>query len=308
MTQISVIIPVYNRANLVTRAVRSVLSQDFTDCEVIVVDDGSADEIEEVMLHLMAEDSRVRFERLPVNSGVHRARNRGIELAQGDILIFLDSDDELAPGALRKCAEVFKRLPRDVGVLYAWGKTDEGELTGLRREQEGLVAWEDLLCRRAFRPIKQCFGAVRRDCLGGQRWLAPGWDSIFWRYLQKRCGLYFLPQVLLLYHRSLTDSSLSVRRRRRSYRYRWAPEAAAALAQFLDDFGEELRCFCPQVYARYLWALAVNCLLSGRRGLGLISALKSFRYQPRWKAILMVPLLLLPSSWVRTFYLLGEDG
>jgi len=307
MTRISVIIPVYNRANLITRAVRSVLSQDFTDWEVIVVDDGSTDEIGEVMRHLMAEDSRVRFERLPVNSGVHKARNRGIELARGDILIFLDSDDELAPGALRKCAEVFKRLPSDVGVLYAWGKTDEGELTGLRREQEGLVTWEDLLCRKAFRPIKQCFGAVRRSCLGDQRWLAPGWDSIFWRYLQRRCGLYFLPQVLLFYHRSLTDSSLSVRRRRRSYKYRWAPEAAAALAQFLEDFGEELRCFCPRVYARYLWALAVNCLLSGKRYLGLISALKSFRYQPRWKAVLMVPLLLLPRSWVRTLYLLGED-
>lgn len=90
--RVSVVIPTYNRAATLGRAVGSVLSQDFRDIEVIIVDDGSTDGTEEVVASF--EDKRIRFISHDVNRGVGAARNTGIEAAKGDIVAFQDSDDE----------------------------------------------------------------------------------------------------------------------------------------------------------------------------------------------------------------------
>lgn len=90
----SVIIPVYNRAELLKRTVGSVLRQDFTDFEVLVIDDGSSDDIRSVVNGF--SDGRIRYFR-QVNRGASAARNAGIDLARGDYVAFLDSDDVYLP-------------------------------------------------------------------------------------------------------------------------------------------------------------------------------------------------------------------
>jgi glycosyltransferase involved in cell wall biosynthesis len=99
MTQVSVVIPTFNRANLLPRAIGSVLAQDHGNLEVIVVDDGSTDETPAVMAEQMASDPRVRYIRQD-NAGAPTARNRGVQAARGDWIAFQDSDDEWAPGFL----------------------------------------------------------------------------------------------------------------------------------------------------------------------------------------------------------------
>ncbi|HVF37605.1 MAG TPA: glycosyltransferase family 2 protein, partial [Sphingomicrobium sp.] len=95
---ISVVMPVYNRADSVGRAVASVLAQDFPDFELIVVDDGSTDGTAEAV---SAEiDPRLRLIRLPGNAGGNAARNRGIEAARAPLIAFLDSDDAYLPHKL----------------------------------------------------------------------------------------------------------------------------------------------------------------------------------------------------------------
>ncbi len=88
----SVIIPVFNRAQWIGRAIRSVLAQGVDDCEVIVVDDASEDDTVGVVKEAFGD--AVRMVELAQNSGVSAARNRGIEVARGEWLAFLDSDDE----------------------------------------------------------------------------------------------------------------------------------------------------------------------------------------------------------------------
>lgn len=100
---VSVIIPTFNRAALALQAVQSVLAQTFSDYEVIVVDDGSSDETKEV-LAAFAKLPRFQYHYQP-NSGRSAARNHGIELAQGEFMMFLDSDDMLFPDALAKLYE-----------------------------------------------------------------------------------------------------------------------------------------------------------------------------------------------------------
>jgi len=97
--QISVIIPTYNRQELTVRAIKSVLSQTFSDLECIVVDDGSTDQTAEKLAKEFGESIQLIRQ---ANKGVSRARNRGIAIAQGRYLAFLDSDDEWLPRKLEK--------------------------------------------------------------------------------------------------------------------------------------------------------------------------------------------------------------
>ncbi|GHB23796.1 glycosyltransferase family 2 protein [Mongoliitalea lutea] len=96
----SVIIPSYNRAVTLGRAIESVLQQSCPAFEIIVVDDGSTDQTRQVV-----EKYPTVSYCYQLNQGVSAARNRGAEMATGDWLIFLDSDDELLPHALEEFAE-----------------------------------------------------------------------------------------------------------------------------------------------------------------------------------------------------------
>lgn len=104
---VSVIIPTYNRASLVVEAVDSVLAQSFRNLELIVIDDGSTDE---TAARLAAYGAGLRYDRQE-RFGVSAARNRGLALAQGEWVAFLDSDDLWLPKKLEVQADFFARNP-----------------------------------------------------------------------------------------------------------------------------------------------------------------------------------------------------
>jgi GT2 family glycosyltransferase len=106
--RVSVIIPTYNRADLVCRAIDSALAQTHPDIEIIVVDDGSTDATPG---RLAAYGARIRVLRQP-NAGVCAARNNGIALAGGEFIAFLDSDDEWLPWKLRAQIAAFRQHPQ----------------------------------------------------------------------------------------------------------------------------------------------------------------------------------------------------
>ena len=102
--QISVIVPTFNRAHALGRAVSSILEQTYRSFELIIVDDGSTDGTE--MLAKGISDPRLHYIRQE-NGGVSLARNTGIAAASGELIAFLDSDDEAAPQWLEKLASLF---------------------------------------------------------------------------------------------------------------------------------------------------------------------------------------------------------
>jgi glycosyltransferase involved in cell wall biosynthesis len=111
----SVIIPTFNRAALVTEAVRSVLQQTFGDFEIVVVDDGSSDDTREA---LRPYAGRIRYVHQE-NAGVAAARNRGIAESRGEYLAFLDSDDLFAPRMLEQARCTFEDHPEAGAVFTA---------------------------------------------------------------------------------------------------------------------------------------------------------------------------------------------
>lgn len=114
----SLVMPLYNGSLTVERAIRSVLSQDRDDWELLVVDDCSTDDSRDVVKALAAEDShgRVRLVLQQKNGGPSAARNAGIAAASGEFIGFLDCDDELLPGYL---STMEANLTDDVDIVVA---------------------------------------------------------------------------------------------------------------------------------------------------------------------------------------------
>jgi glycosyltransferase involved in cell wall biosynthesis len=115
MPHVSVVIPIFNSAPLIGTALRSVFAQTFRDFEVILVDDGSEDH-EELSAALAEWEERIHYIRQP-NGGPARARNTGIAGGTGDLIAFLDADDEWLPNKLARQVEYFDRYS-ETGLLH----------------------------------------------------------------------------------------------------------------------------------------------------------------------------------------------
>lgn len=113
---VSVIIPTFNRSSLLNRSISSVLDQTYQDFEIIVVDDASSDNTENVVRSLV--DPRIRYIKHDTNRGGSAARNTGIKVALGEFIAFQDSDDEWLPEKLEKQMKILASAPTHVGVVY----------------------------------------------------------------------------------------------------------------------------------------------------------------------------------------------
>jgi len=130
---ISVVIPAFNRATTILRAVNSALNQTVPPCEVLVIDDASTDETIFILNSIL--DKRVRVFRMGSNQGAQSARLKGIHEARGTFLVFLDSDDELLPDSIEKRLQSLINSSFTEALVYGdairSGKVDKFEsLTG----------------------------------------------------------------------------------------------------------------------------------------------------------------------------------
>lgn len=112
---VSVVIPVYNGEQVIQACLRSVLAQDVSDMEIIVVDDGSTDGTWDVLQRMAGEDERIR----PVhqeNGGVSNARNRGLKECRGEYIRFVDADDVLPAGSMRALLDKARQNGSDLVI------------------------------------------------------------------------------------------------------------------------------------------------------------------------------------------------
>ncbi|MEA3350641.1 MAG: glycosyltransferase family 2 protein, partial [Chloroflexota bacterium] len=118
MPFVSVIVPTHNRADLLPRAIGSVLKQSYPRLECIVVDDAPDDSSEAVVAQF--DDDRLVYLQHETNRGASAARNTGIAQAKGEMIAFLDDDDEWLPTKLEKQVPLLENAPPQVGMVYCW--------------------------------------------------------------------------------------------------------------------------------------------------------------------------------------------
>jgi len=112
---VSVIIPAYNRAKTLQRAIESVLAQSYQNFEIIIVDDASTDLTAETIKDFLTP--KTRYFKHKNNKGPGAARNTGIKKSKGKFIAFLDSDDQWLPEKLEKQIEIFKKAPKKIALV-----------------------------------------------------------------------------------------------------------------------------------------------------------------------------------------------
>lgn len=113
---ISVVIPVYNAEKYLNACLDSILTQDFEDYEIVCINDGSKDHSLDILQTYQAQyPDKIVVKSIP-NGGQANARNTGIELSKGDYIVFVDSDDDMKPNALRKLYDVMSKNKSDMVV------------------------------------------------------------------------------------------------------------------------------------------------------------------------------------------------
>jgi len=129
----SIVIPVYNVADYLRPCVDSVLANDCTDCEIILVDDGSTDGLCPALCDELASEHpdliRVIHQE---NRGLGGARNTGLEAAQGDYLFFVDSDDTIEPDSLAKLSAAIEKSGAEIVAFNLATDDGEGHLTQMK--------------------------------------------------------------------------------------------------------------------------------------------------------------------------------
>ena len=211
MAIISVIIPAYNAEKTIIDTVNSVLKQTFLDWELIVINDGSTDKTLELLLAV--NDARLKVYSYP-NGGLSIARNRGINLAKGEYISFLDADDLWTPDKLELQLAVLKNQP-EAGLAYSWiySMDEKGEsfLPGHSVYFEGNV-YAPLLLNNFIVNGSNCL--VSRQALESVGEFDSSMDGTadwdYWLRLAASCQFVLVPKFQIFYRASSSAMSTNV--------------------------------------------------------------------------------------------------
>lgn len=206
---VSIIITAYNRANCIERAINSCLKQTYKNIEILIVDDASTDNAQEIVQSIY--DTKVSYFRHSQNRGPAGARNTGLKNAHGQYIAFLDSDDEWLPEKIEKQVSIFKTLDQDIGLVFTNGYDEAQKKTFFPLGIKSGVA---------FNPKRDNFYPLRILISPPSSWLLPiktvketgyfdesmyNWDD--GDYLARvayKYPLYFLNENLVTWHASST--------------------------------------------------------------------------------------------------------
>ena len=215
---ISVVIPLYNKASTIYTTLISVLAQSVRPREVIVIDDGSTDGSAEIVEQMIADKPHVKLVR-QANAGVSAARNRAIEMAQGEWVALLDGDDIWSPEYLKAVHEMIERWP-ECGA-YGTGfyvEDNMRSIVGSTPKQTGKVDFfTESMHRYVLIPSAT---TLRRDLvlrLGGfPVGMRMGEDQYLWTKIAREAEVAFWAQPMIIYQKSASNRSASIYRAEQS--------------------------------------------------------------------------------------------
>jgi glycosyltransferase involved in cell wall biosynthesis len=210
---ISIIIPAYNSEKTIKRTVESILNQSFSNFELIIINDGSNDSTLDVISSIY--DSRIKVFTYP-NAGANVGRNRGINLAEGEFVSFIDADDIWTQDKLQSQFQALQDNP-EATVSYSWtdyiNEEDEFVVTGTHITANGDV-YEELLLTNFLENGSNPL--IRKDALielgGFDESLSAGQDWEMWLRLATKYKFVAVPKVQILYRLSPKSQSSNLTR------------------------------------------------------------------------------------------------
>jgi glycosyltransferase involved in cell wall biosynthesis len=286
----SIVITTYNRARIVCRCIDSCLAQAFADFEIVVVDDGSADDTA-VVLAERYDDPRLHLVAHEFNRGINPSRHTGVANARGEWVAVIDSDDELLPGALERLHELIADLPEGVRVLRSRQVHDDGHITPSfvpngPYDYEGRIRWAEA---EGGNDAGRCF---KREVFSESPYIdgrRGAMETLFELNLAERETSVCVEDVLTVVHadaanswlRAVKSADVIPRLQREAPDMLWMSETV------LERHGDALQRYGPGQYITVLRIAATQAFLLGQRRNGLRYSLQALRRKP-----------LAPAAWI----------
>lgn len=269
---VSVVIPTYNRADVVGRAINSALAQSHSNLEIIVADNASSDDTAEIVNSIT--DKRVKFIRHDVNKGPGASRNTGLRNSTGDYIAFLDSDDEWLPEKVTSQLEVFKKEGDRIGMVFT---------NGFDEYRNAMAIIGPIPSGIYYDPQKDKFYPLRKLITTLSSWMIPfsvakkigyldesmiAWDDgDYWARIAYQFPIYFLNKDLMIWHASeihLNMMNLDLVNGKELFlkkNYSYLKKDKGYLFKFYRSLGKDLLLFDKKKARSYLLkALTMNPL------------------------------------------------
>ena len=218
----SVIIPLYNKAPYVAKAIESVLAQTFADYEMVIVDDGSKDDSAEIAAKVIEGRPNCHLIRQK-NAGVSMARNNGVAASQGEYLCFLDADDWWEPTFLEEMAKLIDEFP-DAGIYgtnytivnEAKRKTRVAQIGVEEGFEKGYINYCQAYAKTMYMPLTSISVAIPRkvfeEMQGFPAGIKLGEDFLLWIRIALKHKVAFLNKPLAFYNQDVDVANRGVGR------------------------------------------------------------------------------------------------
>lgn len=252
MPKVSVIIPTHNRSELLRVAIQSVLNQTFEDFEIVVVDDASNDDTEDVVKGI--GDNRIEYIRHETNRGEGGTRNTGVKNSKGEYIAFLDDDDEWLPAKLQKQVAILDHSSKEVGGVYCgWINFDgtTGRILCRKLASKRGNIFPELLYEFNILPSSLMF---RKACFEKVGWfdesISSGLDHDMWLRIAKEFQIECIEEVLAKYriHEKRLQNNWDL--------------LIAGNEEFFEKWDEWLK-LNPKSYSKKYYGLGILCCLTG---------------------------------------------
>ncbi|WP_318568652.1 glycosyltransferase family A protein [Salinigranum marinum] len=219
---VSVVIPTYGRAQLLSEAVHSVLNQSYQNIELLIVDDASPEPVADQLGDLPPDQvASIEFIRHEENKGANVARNTGIKSASGDYIAFLDDDDRWMEEKISRQVETFAEADSGVGVVYTWLKVERAGETTIQTPSSRGDVLEDLIRGESlgqFSSVMVDTSAIEAVGMTDERF--PIWQDREWFFrLATHCNFEVVPEPLTIRKKGHDDQISSGLRKQADVAY-----------------------------------------------------------------------------------------
>jgi glycosyltransferase involved in cell wall biosynthesis len=253
--QVSIVMPTYNRARLIARAINSILEQNYVNFEIIVIDDCSTDDTARVIAGF--NDSRIKYIYLSQHKGAAFARNEGLKIAFGELIAFCDTDDLWVKDKLTKQVQVLLNAPEDIGLVYSavWKVSGRRKVLfpdkNLMRKRSG-----DVHKHLLFGNFVTIHVLIRKQCLERVGMFdeklprLQDWD--LWLRLSKKYKFFYLNEPLATVFKTadaISEQSACL---------------AAGLEIIINKFLKEFSAY-PNLLAKYYYSLGRGFYKNGQK-------------------------------------------